>query len=79
MKALHMVSFILVVVGALNWGFIGLFNVNLLSMLGVTGGMANTVYILVGLSGLYLLLTHKDDCGMCAGMMMEPKKTKKRK
>lgn len=79
MKALHMISFVFVIVGALNWGFIGLFNVNVLSMLGIMGSMANTVYILVGLSGLYLLLTHKDDCMVCAGMMMESKKTKKRK
>ena len=31
MKALHMVTFILVIIGALNWGLVGLFGFNLVS------------------------------------------------
>lgn len=67
MKALHMLAFILVLIGALNWGLIGLMNLNLVELLfssmpGVTG----IVYILVGASAVYLAATHMNDCKMCA-------------
>ena len=68
MKALHMVSFVLVVVGALNWGLVGLFNLNLVMMLlGSWPMVEKLVYVLVGLSALYLLVTHKNDCKICSG------------
>jgi uncharacterized protein len=80
MKALHCVAFVLVVVGALNWGLIGLGNLmgtdggwNVVNMLlGSMGTLENLVYLLVGVSGLYLIFTHKRDCRMCGmggGMM----------
>lgn len=68
MKALHMVSFVLVVVGALNWGLVGLFNLNLVMMLlGSWPMVEKAVYVLVGLSAVYLLVTHKKDCKICSG------------
>lgn len=68
MKWLHMGAFLLVVVGALNWGLVGLLKLNLVSMLLGTGTMLEMlVYVLVGLSGLYLLVTHKNDCKVCGG------------
>jgi len=67
MKGLHMVSFLLTVVGAINWGLVGLLNFNLVhAILGSIAGLENLVYILVGLSGVYLLVTHKKDCKMCS-------------
>lgn len=67
MKTLHMASFVLVVVGALNWGFVGLANYNLVKMLlGSVMGLEQLVYVLVGASGVYLLLTHMNDCKMCS-------------
>lgn len=66
MKTLHMVAFLLVVVGAVNWGLVGLANMNLVhALLGATG-LENLVYLLVGASGVYLLFTHKADCKTCA-------------
>lgn len=66
-KQLHMVSFVLVVVGALNWGLVGLLNFNLVDMLlGSWPMLENLVYILVGLSAVYLLVTHKSDCKVCS-------------
>jgi uncharacterized protein len=49
-----MVARILVLVGGLNWGLVGWFNVNLVEMLlGSVAGAAMVVYILVGLAALY--------------------------
>ena len=68
MKALHMVIFILVVVGALNWGLVGALDFNLVNMLlGAWPMVEKLVYILVGLSAVYLLVTHKSDCKICSG------------
>jgi uncharacterized membrane protein YuzA (DUF378 family) len=44
-------------IGALNWGLVGLFNFNLVSTLFGKSLLARIVYTLVGLSGVYLLLT----------------------
>ena len=74
MKMLHMVAFSLVIVGALNWGLLGLFQYNLVTALfGSMPMLENLVYMLVGASGLYLVATHMNDCKVCA---MEMKKKK---
>lgn len=67
-KTLHMVAFTLAMVGALNWGIMGLFNgYNLVnSLLGSWPTVEQVVYILVGASGAYLLFTHKNDCKICS-------------
>lgn len=49
---------ILSIVGALNWGLIGLFNFNLVrTLFGPMSFLSRTVYTLVGVSGLYLLFS----------------------
>ncbi|MBC2582856.1 DUF378 domain-containing protein [Clostridium sp. DJ247] len=52
------ISMILVIIGALNWGLIGLFNLNLIGLL--FGEPANfigrIIYILVGVAGVNILL-----------------------
>ena len=68
MKALHTVAFVLVVVGALNWGLVGAGGWNLVEMLlGSWSWLEKLVYILVGLSALYLVFTHKKSCKDCCG------------
>lgn len=68
LKYLHILAFILAVVGGLNWGLVGIFDFNLVdAILGNLGFVENLVYILVGLSALYLLFTHKGDCKTCSG------------
>jgi len=52
MKGLQKVANILVVVGALNWGLVGLFKYDLVEALLGGLGLANLVYILIGLSGV---------------------------
>lgn len=69
MKELHMATFTLVIVGAVNWGLVGLFNVNLVNMILASWPvLEKVVYILVGVSGVYLAATHMEDCKMCASM-----------
>lgn len=68
---LHGITFILTIIGGLNWGLIALGNwmgsnwnvVNLL--LGSWPVVENIVYLLVGLSALVLLVGHKKDCRTC--------------
>ena len=70
MKALHVVAFILVIVGALNWLLVG-FNYNLVDMIFGMGSMiSKIVYILVGVSGIILVATHKKDCTCCKASSM---------
>lgn len=66
MKALHMVAFTLLLVGGLNWGLVGLFNFDLVKMVfGSMPTLVNVVYDLVGLSAVYVAVSHKSDCKMC--------------
>jgi hypothetical protein len=66
MKALHVIAFVLVVVGALNWGLYA-FGYNLVSMLvGAWPVVEKIVYILVGLAAVYFAVTHKGDCKTCS-------------
>ncbi len=65
-KPLHTVTYLLIVVGALNWGLVGLFDVNLVASLLGDGSMSEkVVYILVGLSAVVDLMMHMSYCKMC--------------
>jgi uncharacterized protein len=58
MKVLHWLSFILVIVGALNWGLVGIWDFDLVAyLLGNYALVQQIVYILVGVAGLGMLLT----------------------
>lgn len=61
-----MVAFLLTAVGAINWGLTAL-GYNLVNMLlGGMPGLESIVYLLVGASGVYVLMTHKSECKICA-------------
>ncbi len=72
MKNLHMVAWILLIVGGLNWLLVGLggfmgANWNVVSMiLGSWPQVEWFVYILVGLSAVYEVVTHKGNCKHCS-------------
>ena len=67
MKALHMGSFMLVIVGGLNWLLVGLIGWDIGVLFGGQEAMiSRAVYVLVGLSALALIVTHKKDCKVCA-------------
>ena len=55
-NVLDMVALILVIVGGLNWGLVGLLNINLVTLLfGSIPILVQIVYILVGISALYMI------------------------
>ncbi len=67
MNALHMVTFLLVLVGALNWGLVALLNFNLVSLvLGSWPTLEKWTYVLVGVSAIYVGATHMNDCKICS-------------
>ncbi len=56
MKTIHYIALTLLIIGAINWGLVGLFDFNLVSMLvGRMQMLENIVYILVALSGLWAI------------------------
>lgn len=67
MKGLHMVAFILLIVGGLNWLLVGLFGVDVgeLAFGDMSATGAKVVYVLVGLAALYEVATHKKNCRAC--------------
>ncbi len=68
MKSLHMLAYLLLWVGGLNWGLVGLFQYNLVEALfGSWPTLVTLVYVLVGASALYTVATHKGDCKVCGG------------
>ena len=55
---LDWVALILVVLGAINWGLVGAFNIDLVKMfLGDMTVVSKTVYIVIGLAGVYKLVS----------------------
>ena len=58
MKAINIITLALIIIGAVNWGLVGLFQLDLVAALfgGQDALLARIVYIAVGLSGLYQLV-----------------------
>ena len=69
-KSLHMVTFVLLAIGGLNWLLYGIFGWEIGKFVGgMDGTVAQVIYILVGLSAIYEIVMHKVHCKMCSGMM----------
>jgi uncharacterized membrane protein YuzA (DUF378 family) len=67
MKALHAIAFILVIVGGLNWLLLALTGWEVGQLFGgMDAVVSKVVYVLVGLSAIYLIFTHKRDCKNCS-------------
>lgn len=57
MRALDIITLVLVIIGGINWGLVGLFNLDLVAAIfGAGSGLSRIVYVLVGLSALYQLI-----------------------
>jgi uncharacterized membrane protein YuzA (DUF378 family) len=57
LNVLDWITLILVIVGGLNWGLVGFFEFDLVAAIfGVMGIISRIVYILVGLSAIYLAI-----------------------
>lgn len=64
---LHTLTFILLVVGGLNWLLVGLFGWDLGQVFGGQDMLVSRfIYVLVGLSALYEMVSHKQLCRACA-------------
>ena len=56
-RILTLISLWLAIIGAFNWGLVGFFNFNLVgAIFGEATLITRLIYILIGLSGLWLLL-----------------------
>lgn len=54
LNALDWIAMVLLIVGGLNWGLVGLFDIDVVArILGVMSTASRSVYILVGLDALY--------------------------
>lgn len=54
MNALDWIAVLLVIIGALNWGLVGLFSFDLVATLfGSMSTFSRIIYTLVGLAGVY--------------------------
>ena len=61
MRTTKLIAFILVIIGALNWGLVGAFGFDLVeAVFGDMSILSRIVYCLVGLSGLIALFTMYD-------------------
>lgn len=62
-------------IGALNWGLVALFGLDLVQkVLGTVPAAAKAVYVLVGLAGVILLVSLVKGCPACTGSSCESKK-----
>ena len=64
MKPIDIVAAVLVIVGALNWGLVGIARFDLVAALfgmsfGDTSALTGVIYALVGLAGLYQAMVWK--------------------
>lgn len=56
MKTINYVALTVTIIGAINWGLIGLLNFDLVAFIfGEMSWISRIVYSLVGLSGIYLI------------------------
>jgi len=55
-SAIDWITLVLVIIGAINWGLIGIFGWNLvMAIFGSVAWLESLIYILVGLSGLWMI------------------------
>ena len=60
LKALHSIAYVLLWIGGLNWLVFAMFNWDVGHLFGgMEAGISKVIYVLVGLSAIYLLATHK--------------------
>ncbi len=65
MKSLHMVAFVLLIVGGLNWGTSAL-GYNVVDMLlNSWPAVERIVYLLVGAAAIFELVSHRGMCKAC--------------
>ncbi len=60
LKALDWIALILLIVGGLNWGLVGILNLDLVAAIfGAMSVISRIVYTLVGISAIYIIIILK--------------------
>lgn len=80
-RVINIIALVLMVIGALNWGLVGLFEFDLVAALfgmvfGETNAATRIIYILVGLAGLwglYVLAEQLSGAPAGAGWRQRPR------
>jgi uncharacterized membrane protein YuzA (DUF378 family) len=52
MEIIRKIALILTIIGALNWGLIGVFNLNIVTLLIKSALINNIIYIIIGIASL---------------------------
>ena len=61
MYFLRLITYIFVIIGAINWGLVGFFGFDLVSAIfGEMTFMTRLIYDLIGICAILLLLTYRD-------------------
>ena len=56
MNVIDTIALVLIIIGAINWGLVGIFNFNLVdAIFGAMSIISRIIYILVGISGLWAI------------------------
>lgn len=63
MKTFHYITYLLLIIGGLNWLLVGIFQWDLVAAIfgGTAAVISRIIYILVGLSAVYVLFAHWGD------------------
>lgn len=61
MKMIRKIAYILTLIGALNWGLVGVAQFDLVAAIFGMGLIANIIYTLVGISALWLIFAPKGE------------------
>ena len=76
MKGLHTITWILVIIGGLNWLLVGLFGWDVGAIFGgMSAPISKIIYVLVGLSALVELFSHTTNCKACSTSGSMPSST----
>jgi len=60
MKTFDKICYILLLIGGINWGLVGIFDFNLVDFIFAKLFIDRIVYVLVGLSAVYLIIACKN-------------------
>ena len=62
MKVIDKIALVLIIIGAINWGLVGIFKFNLVdNIFGTMSVISRIIYALVGISGLWGIKLLFDD------------------
>ena len=61
MKTIRTIAYVLTLIGALNWGLVGVAHFDLVAAIFGIGLIANIIYTLVGISALWLIFAPKGE------------------